>query len=249
MVVGKLWHAFVVQANKLANYFRAADPIAQMQYEYDLAVQQLQEGREGLEQFRALVERVIRQVDANQQQVAQLEENIRAYLAIGDRTSAARFALELERAVQQRSENQQQLTMHEQAYAQNVARIKLAGKKLAEIRDRISRYDAELKMGKAEAEMAKLAADYQFDASTDFGRIEQMIQDKIALNHATVRVAGDLSGQPVVDLAKQQALEAARGEQALRNFEQRLTGLAGNGAPQQQLSGPPHPMLQPPRTS
>src|ERR1700709_2146452 len=48
----------MAQINKVANVFWTADPIAQMQYEYDLAVAQLKEGRLGLEQYRALVERV-----------------------------------------------------------------------------------------------------------------------------------------------------------------------------------------------
>ena len=52
MIFGKIWRAIKAQFNKLANFFWTADPIAQMQYEYDLAVEQLKEGREGLEQYR-----------------------------------------------------------------------------------------------------------------------------------------------------------------------------------------------------
>src|SRR4051812_13442754 len=52
------WHALQAQINKLANVFWTADPIAQMQYEYDKAIEQMKEGRLGLEQYRALVERV-----------------------------------------------------------------------------------------------------------------------------------------------------------------------------------------------
>ena len=62
MIIGKLWRSLKAQMNKLANYFWTADPIAQMQYEYDQAVEQLKGGREGLAQYRALVERVSRQV-------------------------------------------------------------------------------------------------------------------------------------------------------------------------------------------
>ena len=51
MIIGKLWHAIKAQINKIANIFWTADPIAQMQYEYDMAVNQLKEGREGLERF------------------------------------------------------------------------------------------------------------------------------------------------------------------------------------------------------
>ena len=58
MIVQKFWSAFMAQINKIANIFWEADPIAQMQYEYDRAVEQLKEGRVGLEQYRGLVERV-----------------------------------------------------------------------------------------------------------------------------------------------------------------------------------------------
>src|SRR5205085_10904885 len=62
MIFGKFFGAIRAQLNKLANFFWEADPIAQMQYEYDQAVEQLKEGRIGLEQYRGLVERVGRQV-------------------------------------------------------------------------------------------------------------------------------------------------------------------------------------------
>ena len=89
MILAKLWRSLRAQLNKLANAFWTADPIAQMQYEYDLAVAQLKEGREGLEQYRALVERVSRQVANDQQHVASLEAKIKAYLQAGDRETAA----------------------------------------------------------------------------------------------------------------------------------------------------------------
>ncbi len=68
-----------------------------MQYEYDLAVEQLKEGRGGLEQYRALVERVTRQVAADKQHATRLEAKVKAYLAAGDRQSAATFAMELQK--------------------------------------------------------------------------------------------------------------------------------------------------------
>ena len=66
MIFGKFWRAIAAQVNKLANYFWTADPIAQMQYEYDKAVEEMKGGREGLEQYRGLVERVSRQVVGEQ---------------------------------------------------------------------------------------------------------------------------------------------------------------------------------------
>jgi phage shock protein A len=219
MIFGKMWRALQAQLNKLANLFWTADPIAQMQYEYDRAVDQLKEGRVGLEQYRALVERVSRQVANNQKTVSGLEARIKAYLQSGDRETAAKFALEMQKAKKELEENGAQLKMHEEAYNNNLTKIKHAGGKLAELRTRIQKYDADLKMSRAEAEMAKLAQDFHFDVTTDFGEIEQVVQDKIGLNRAKARVAADLSAEGMVDIQREQAMEKAQADQALRDFE------------------------------
>ena len=219
MIFGKLWRALTAQVNKIANYFWTMDPVAQMQYEYDSAVEELKQGRVGLEQYRALVERVSRQVANDKTHVANLEAKVKAYLQANDRETAARFALELQKAKQQLAENQGQLELHEKAYGNNVTKIKHAGGQLAKIREKIAKYDAELKMSRAEAELAKLAQSFQFDVTTDFGQIEQVIQDKISLNRAKVRVAADLSSEGVADVEREQAAEKVLADQALRQFE------------------------------
>jgi phage shock protein A len=219
MILGKLWRSLSAQMNKLANMFWTADPIAQMQYEYDLSVAQLQEGRQGLEQYRALVERVTRQASTARSHVSSLEAKIKAYLTAGDRETASKFALEMQKAKTELAENESQLKLHEQAYGNNLTKIKHATGNLAKIREKIHKYDAELKMSKAEAELAKLAHTFNFDVTTDFGQIEQVIQEKIGLNRAKVRVAADLSGEGVADIAKEQAMEQVMADQALRQFE------------------------------
>jgi phage shock protein A len=219
MIIGKFWRALKAQVNKLANFFWTADPIAQMQYEYDMAVDQLKEGRQGLEQYRALVERVSRQVANDKAHVASLEAKVKAYLQAGDRETAAKFALELQKAKNDLAENEGQLKMHEESYNNNLAKIKHASNKLAQIRDKIAKYDAELKMSRAEAEMAKLAQEFHFDVTTDFGQIEQVIQDKIGLNRAKARVAADLSEEGLADIKHEQAMEKSLADQALRDFE------------------------------
>jgi phage shock protein A len=219
MILGKLWRSIRAQINKGVNVVWAADPIAQMQYEYDSAVAQLKDGREGLEQHRALVERVGRQVSAAERRLAVLVAKVKAYLAVGDRESAARYALELQRAEQELAENESQLELHESAYENNVAKIKLSAKKLSEVRTRIAQYDAELKMSDAEAEIAKLVNNFNVDITTDFGQIEQLLQDKISLNRAKGRVASDLSGLSAIDLERERAMESILAEQALKQFE------------------------------
>jgi phage shock protein A len=219
MILGKLWKALAAQMNKIANFFWTADPIAQLQYEYDKAVDQMKDGREGLEQYRALVERVTRQVNGDRQHVASLEARIKAYLQAGERETASKFALELQKAKKELAENESQLKMHETAYNNNVTKVKHATKKLSELKNKIAKYDADLKLSRAEAELAKLAQSFNFDITTDFGQIEDVIQDKIGLNRAKVRVAADLSGEGLEDIKREEAVEKAMADNALREFE------------------------------
>src|SRR5207247_8847923 len=136
----------MAQINKVANLFWEADPIAQMQYEYDRAVEQLKEGRTGLEQDPGLVERVTRQVAANRSHVQKLEAETKAYLKAGDRVTAAKFALELQKAKEDLAANEQQLQMHETAYGNSLKKIQHANEKLLEPREEMTKYDAQLNM-------------------------------------------------------------------------------------------------------
>lgn len=219
MILGKLWKSLAAQMNKIANFFWTADPIAQLQYEYDKEIDQMKEGREGLEQYRALVERVTRQVNGDRNHVASLEARIKAYLQAGERETAARFALDLQRAKTDLIENEAQLQLHESAYGNNVTKIQHGTKKIGQLKTKIQKYDAELKLSRAEAELAKLATSFNFDITTDFGQIEDVIQDKIGLNRAKVRVAADLSGEGLETIKQEAAVEKNMADRALREFE------------------------------
>ena len=222
MIVQKFWSAFVSQLNKIANVFWEADPIAQMRYEYDSSVEQLKEGRTGLEQYRGLVERVTRQVLANRSHVKKLEAETKAYLKAGDRPTAAKFALELQKAKEELAANEQQLNMHETAYGNNLKKIQHANSKLIEVREKIQKYDAELKMSAAEAEIAKLSESFDMNLTTDFGQIEQVIQQKIDQNRGKVRVSADLSERGIAEIHAEERMQGVLAEQALQDFEVEL---------------------------
>ena len=70
--------------------------------------------------------------------------------------------------------------------------------------------------------MAKLAQDFHVNVTTDFGRIESVIQDRIDQNHARVRVAADLSAEGVNDIRQEQAVQGQLAEDALREFESQM---------------------------
>ena len=222
MILGKFWSAIRGQLNKIANLFWEADPIAQMQYEHDLAVEQLKEGRKGLELYRGLVERVTRQANTSRSHVQKLEAETKAYLKAGERETAAKFALELQKAKQEVAAHNEQLQMHETAYENNLKKIKNASGKLAEVRERIQKYDAELKMSAAEAEVAKLAETFNLNITTDFGQLEQVIQGKIDKNRGKARVAADLSTEGLADIEAEERMQKSMAEDALTQFEAEL---------------------------
>lgn len=222
MILNKFWSAFVAQINKVANLFWEADPVAQMRYEYDRAVEQLKEGRTGLEQYRGLVERVTRQVLANRAHVQNLEAQTKAYLKVGDRVTAAKFALEMQKAKGDLAANEQQLQLHDTAYGNNLKKIQRANEKLIELREKITKYDAELKMSSAEAEIAKLSETFEMNLTTDFGQIESVIQQKIDQNRGKVRVAADLSSRGIAEIEAQERMESVLADQALNDFEVEL---------------------------
>ena len=222
MIFGKFWSAIRGQINKIANIFFEADPIAQMQYEHDMAVEQLKEGRKGLEMYRGLVERVTRQASATRSHVQKLETEVKIYLKAGERETAAKFALELQKAKKELAQHDEQLQMHETAYENNLKKIKHASHKLGEVRERIQKYDAELKMSAAEAEIAALAESFDLNITTDFGQLEQVIQGKIDKNRGKARVAADLSNEGLVDIQAEERMQKQMAEDALSQFEVEL---------------------------
>lgn len=74
-------------------------------------------------------------------------------------------------------------------------------------------------MSQAEAELAKLSQTFNFDITTDFGQLENMIQEKIDLNRAKVKVAADLSEEGIEKIKAEKALEESMADDLLTKFE------------------------------
>ncbi|MEX2283750.1 MAG: PspA/IM30 family protein [Gemmatimonadota bacterium] len=222
MIFGKFFRAFRAQLNKVANLFFEADPIAVMQLEVDQATEGLKEGRKGLELYRGLVETVNRQVASGKANATQLESQIKAHLKAGNRDMAAQLALQLQKTQTELAANEQQLQMHEQAYQNNLLKIQKANKDIVKVREKIQRYNAELKMSAAEAEIAKLAESFEMNVTTNFGEIESVIQRKIDANRGRARVAADMSSKGIEMIKAEEAAEKAMAEDLLSKYEVQL---------------------------
>src|SRR5207247_2425417 len=136
--------------------------------------------------------------------------------------TAAKFALELQKAKKELAQHEEQLQMHETSYENNLKKIKHASHKLGEVRERIQKYDAELKMSAAEAEVAALAESFHMDITTDFGQLEQVIQAKIDKNRGKARVAADMSTEGLASVEAEERMQKVMAEEALSQYEVEL---------------------------
>ena len=222
MIFAKIFAALRAQLNKLANVFFESDPIAVMQFEVDQAVERLKEGRKGLEMYRGLVESVSRQVASGKANATQLEAQIKAHLKAGNREVAGQLALQLQKVQNELTANENQYQMHETAYQNNLLKIQKANKDILKVREKIQRYDAELKMSAAEAEIAQLSESFDMDVTTDFGQIENVIQRQIDTNRGKARVAADMSSKGIESIRAEEAADKAMAEDLLTKFEVQL---------------------------
>jgi phage shock protein A len=158
----------------------------------------------------------------NKSHVQKLEAETKAYLKAGDRATASKFALELQKAKEELATNENQLNMHETAYGNSLKKIQHANEKLIQLREKITKYDAELKMSSAEAEIAKLSETFDVNLTTDFGEIESVIQQRIDQNRGKVRVAADLSEKGIAEIKAEERMQSVLAEQALTDFEVEL---------------------------
>jgi phage shock protein A len=220
--MGKMFRAIRAQLNKIANIFFEADPIAVMQLEVDQATERLKEGRKGLEMYRGLVETVARQVASGTANASQLESQIKAHLKAGNREMAGQLALQLQKTQSELEKNKAQLEMHEQAYQNNLLKIQKANKDIVKVRDKITQYNAELKMSAAEAEIAQISESFDMNMTTDFGQVESVIQKQIDTNRGRARVASDMSSKGVEAIKAEEAAEKAMADDLLSKYEVQL---------------------------
>jgi hypothetical protein len=112
--------------------------------------------------------------------------------------------------------------MHETAYQNNLLKIQKANKDIVKVREKIQKYNADLKMSAAEAEIAQISESFDMNMTTDFGQIEAVIQRQIDTNRGRARVAADMSSKGVESIRAEEAAEKAMAEDLLTKYEVQL---------------------------
>ncbi len=223
MILGKIWGAFRAQLNKIANLFWEADPIAQMRYEYDLAVEQLKEGRQGLEMYRGLVERVSRQVTAGRSHASEArgrDQGLPESGRSGDgcqvrprATKGQEGARGERRAAQHARDCLRQQPQEDQTCEQEARRSPREDPKVR------CRAQDECSGSRDRRSGGKLRHEHHDRLRTARRRSSSR---QIDANRGKARVATDLSAQGIEEIEAEERMEKAMADQALAEFEVEL---------------------------
>lgn len=209
--VGRVLTAIQAQFNKAGRAAIAADPVAVYQKQVDDATEEIREGTKGLEQYRGLVSRLGRQVEADEKEVAVWDARARGYVTQGNDQKAAEALASKKKAEASLAENRGQLNTYETAYKANLKKVQFAQGKINEAKLKAQKLQADLKMSKAEAEIANLAQSFNVNSSSlnKLGEIEEEIQRQIDNNRAKAQVVNDLGSDGLAEIEAEEAARAA----------------------------------------
>jgi len=223
--VGRFFAAIGAQINKLGRAVVAADPVAVYQKQVDDATDELREGTKGLEQYRGLVLQLERRIEADEKEIAVYDARARGFVASGDDVKASSALMSKEKLSKSLESSRKQLAQYDAAYKANLKKIQFAQGKIQEAKTNAHRLSAELKMSRAEAEIASLAQSFNTNSSnlTKLGETEEVIQQQIDANRAKAQVVTDLGNDGLADIEAEERARTASAADALAKLKAEMS--------------------------
>jgi phage shock protein A len=211
------------QAGKLGRWAEAADPLALLRQAVNDGVANIQQAKKGLEDCRALVLSVRRQVESGEKEKARLESRIQAVLAQGDPNNTAKeYALQLAEVERQLAMNKEQLAKHEETYANFAKQVEIGQKRVVEARRKADELGVALELSQREKELAQFASTFSFDPEglkSGLTHAEELVRQQIDKNRAAGDVAADLSRSTLAQAADEEAERNAEAAEILKRFQ------------------------------
>lgn len=222
--IRRLFAAGGAQFGKLSRWAWGMDPIAIYQAEVDKAAEEIQEAGAGLEQFKGHVARLQREVANGLRKVEDLTAKVKAMLLAGNEAKATSYVLELQTVQAKLEKDQKQLTEQELLYQTNLKKVKYANQKIREAKEKTERMQSELRLSNAEAEVARLAQNFEIKTSSidNLGEIEDEIQRQIDANRSKGQVIHDLGNDGLEEMEHQEQIERGKAKLMLDKFKQEL---------------------------
>jgi len=220
-ILGRIKRLFMALANVFVGGLEDKYLIEIAENELRNQGERLKEAREGLVQYRALVESVTRQVNDESNREKELTARIKSAISAGNRDMAKTLAMQLEGVKNDLTKNREQLALHEQSYQNNLLKMQDAIRRMEEQRQQLQKLKADVKMEEALAQISETASAFNMNVgrTTDFGEIIGRINDRIDKARGRARVAADLSSEGLEEIKAEQAMRDARADEVLRQFE------------------------------
>lgn len=218
---GRLVTVAGAQFGKLVGIVWSADPIAVYQAEVDKAAAEIGEATEGLEEYRGNVSSMERRVAKGEKDEATLLARIKVALNNNDENRASDYAVQLKQVQNELGNARESLATHKAAYENNLKKIKYARNTIEDRRRKAANLHAELRMSKADAELAKISDKFNINATSfdGLGEIEEEIHRKIDMNKGKAQVALDLSSEGLAEIEEQEAIQRAEAKDLLEKVK------------------------------
>lgn len=222
--VKRSWQALCAQVGKASRFIWRADPIAIYQAEVDKAAEEVQQAGEELAQFRGIISRLEREVINDEKEVERLKQIVKGLLQDGDEKKATNYVLDLQRVQARLEKNKKTLSEKQVGYENNLKKVKYANQKIREKREKAESLQSDLRMSKADAEVAKLNQDFRVKTSAldSLDEIEEEIQRQIDSNVAKGQVIHDLGDDGLHDMAEEEKLQKQQANLMLEQFKREL---------------------------
>jgi phage shock protein A len=218
---GRVMTAVSAQIGKATNLFWSADPVAVYQAEVDHAAGEISEATAGLEQYRGEVSGLERRVAKGEKDEATLMARIKVALNNKDEARAADHAVQLKQVQGELATARDSLASYNESYQNNLKKIKYARAKIEDRRTKARELNAELKMSRVDAQMAKISEKFNVKASSldGLGEVEDEIHRQIDLNKGKAQVAHDLSSEGLAEIEEQEAIQRAEAKDLLEKVK------------------------------
>jgi phage shock protein A len=218
----KALRAGSAQTNKVGHRLEEADPLALLNQAVNDGVASIQNAKKGLENYRALILSVQRQVENGEKEKARLEARIREAIEAGDpNRTAQEYAMMLADVEQNIAANQEQLQRHKETYENFAQQVEVGQGRVLAARQKAAVLGLELEQSKREKEMARFARNFTFNPQgldTDLARAEELIYQKIDANRAVGQVAEDLIKPIVAESVDEERERKAAASKILERF-------------------------------
>ena len=196
-----------------------ANPRALIEAEKENLRHQIARFNENLATHGAFVERLIRQIKAQEKQEQDLASKTAAHLKLGHRQTAGQYALQLKNLRDQLKENGEQLNQAEETFKKLVKARDVSVREAKQKIDSLKRMISEAEMFEAQAELQEMAEGMitSIGGSGDtLSRVEEYLTERRDQAAGRSRVAAASIDTSEVEFmeAQQQAL----GDQALAEF-------------------------------